>query len=123
MDHGEEVGGELVVTGGDAAEVLQLGEEPLDQIALAVESLAEAGLPSPVALGRNVGRSALVLDHLADAVGIVGLVRQHDGARSEVVEQSVGDLAIMCLARRQAEPDREPLRIDDRVDFGREPAA
>src|SRR6516164_10467568 len=29
----------------------------------------------------------------------------------------------MCLACRQAEPDREPLRIDDRVDFGREPAS
>jgi hypothetical protein len=29
----------------------------------------------------------------------------------------------MCLACRQAEPDREPLRINDRVDFGRKPAS
>jgi hypothetical protein len=36
LDHGEEVFGEFVITGGDAAEVLELGEEPLDQIAFAV---------------------------------------------------------------------------------------
>jgi hypothetical protein len=46
MDHCEEVGCELVVASRDAAEVLQLGEEPLDQVALAVEPLAEAGLPA-----------------------------------------------------------------------------
>ena len=40
LDHGEEVGGELVVAGSDAAEVLQLREKALDQVALAVEALA-----------------------------------------------------------------------------------
>jgi hypothetical protein len=40
-----------------------------------------------------------------------------------VVEQPVSDLAVMGLTCRQAEPDREPLRIDDDVDLGREPAA
>jgi hypothetical protein len=122
LDHGEEVGGELVVAGSDAAEVLQLREEALDQVALAVEALAEAGFPAPVALGRDVGRGALVLDQLADAIGVVGLIRQHDGSRDEMVEQRVGDLPVMRLPCRQAEPDREPLRVDDDVDLGREPA-
>jgi hypothetical protein len=40
-----------------------------------------------------------------------------------MVEQLVGDLTVMRLSGRQAEPDREPLRIDDDVDFGSEPAA
>jgi hypothetical protein len=40
-----------------------------------------------------------------------------------VIEQIVGDLAIMCLPSGQAEPDREALRIDNRVDFGGEPAS
>jgi hypothetical protein len=48
LDHGEEVGGELVVAGSDAAEALRLREEALDQVALAVEALAEAGLPASV---------------------------------------------------------------------------
>ena len=103
--------------------MLQLGEEPLDEVALAVEPLAEAGLQAPVALGRDVGRGTLVLDQFADAVGVVGLVGQHDGARAEVVKQLVGDLPVVRLPGSQAEPDREPLRINDDVDLGREPAA
>ena len=71
--------------------------------------------------GVSLGR-ALVLDQFADAVGVVGLVRQHDGARAEMVEQRVGDLPVMRLPCCQAEPDREPLRVDDDVDLGREPA-
>jgi hypothetical protein len=39
LDHGEEVGGELVLAGSDAAEVLQIREEALDQIALEVSRL------------------------------------------------------------------------------------
>jgi hypothetical protein len=65
----------------------------------------------------------LVLDQIADAVCVVSLVRQHEGARAEVVEQRVGDLPIMRLSGGQAEPDRTPLRVDDDVDLGREPAA
>ena len=40
-----------------------------------------------------------------------------------MVEQSVGDLAVMRLPGGQAESDREALRVDDDVDLGREPAA
>ena len=123
MDHGEEVGSELVVAGGNAAEVLQLGEEALDQVALAIEPLAEARLPLAVALGRDVGRGTLLLDQLPDTVGVIGLVGQHNGARGEVVEQPVRNLAVMRLPGGQAEPDRQPLRIDDDVDLGREPTA
>ena len=43
--------------------------------------------------------------------------------RPEMIEQFIGDVTIMCLTSGQAEPDREPLRIDDRVDFGCEPAS
>jgi hypothetical protein len=39
-----------------------------------------------------------------------------------MVEQRVGDLPVMRLPCRQAEPDRETLRVDDDVDLGREPA-
>ncbi len=40
-----------------------------------------------------------------------------------MVEQRVSDLSVMRLSNSQAQPDREPLRIDDRVDFGREAAS
>lgn len=103
--------------------MLQLGEKPLDQVALAVESLAETRLPLAIGLGRDVGRGALVLDQGADAISIVSLVGQHDGVRAEVVEQRVGDLSVVRLPGGQAEPDRKALRVDDDVDLGREAAA
>jgi hypothetical protein len=40
-----------------------------------------------------------------------------------MVEQIVGRLPVMALPCGQAEPDRETLPIDDRVDFGRESAS
>ena len=73
----------------------------------------------------SVGCSAwpLILDHFADAIGVVGLVGQHDGTRAEVIEQTVCDLAVVCLSGSQAEPDRQALRVDNDVDLCREPAA
>lgn len=40
-----------------------------------------------------------------------------------MIEQFIGNLTVMRLPISQAEPDRETLRIDDGVDFGRESAA
>ena len=86
---------------------------------LAVEAPAEAWLPL-FAFGWDVGRDTLLLDELADAVSIISLAGQHDRAWLKMIEQAVGDLAVARLAGRQAEPDREALRIDDDVDLGRE---
>lgn len=47
--------GRLVVAGGDATEMLQLEEEALDQIAFAVEPLAEAGSPFQIELAGTAG--------------------------------------------------------------------
>ena len=40
-----------------------------------------------------------------------------------MIEQIVGSLAIMALSSGKAQPDRKALPVDDRVDFGREPAS
>jgi hypothetical protein len=44
-----------------------------------------ASLSYRVTTRRNVRHCALLLDQLADAVGVVGFVSQHDGTRAEVV--------------------------------------
>jgi len=42
---------------------------------------------------------------------------------AQAIEQAERGRRIVRLARRQAEPDREPLGIDDHVDLGRETAS
>jgi len=37
-----------------------------------------------------------------------------------MIEQTVSSLPIMALSGGQAQPDREALPVDDRMDFGRE---
>lgn len=103
--------------------MLQLREEPLDVVPLSVEALAKAGLPLAIAFRWDIGCGTLLLDQFADAIGIIGLVGEDDGARAEVVEQRVGDPTVMRLSCRQAEPDREALRVDDDMDLGREPTS
>jgi uncharacterized protein len=92
LDHGEEVGGELVVAGSDAAEVLQLREEALDQVALAVEALAEAGVPAPVALGRVVGRGAALVGP-APFTDLQAMIGKAETALAAFVPEEIDDCA------------------------------
>ena len=80
MDIAEEVGGEFVVAGGEAAAVFESAEHALDGVAAFVEGLAEAAFPAPVALGQDVGDRALLLDQLADAIAVIGAVGVDDAA-------------------------------------------
>jgi len=123
LDHREEVLREFVIAGSNAPEVLELVEEALDQITLAIKCLAEAWFPFAIGFCRDVGNSALGLDQVADAIGIIGFVSKNDGARIETIEQAISGGAIMGLSGGQAEPDREPLRINDGVDLGGEPTS
>lgn len=93
-----------------------------DQVALAVQALAVARLPLSVALRRDVGRGALLLYQFANAISIIGLIGEHDGTRAEVIEQAIGNLPFVRLPCGQAEPDREPLGVNDDVNLGREAA-
>jgi hypothetical protein len=83
LDRCEEAGGELVVAGGDDGSA-SAWRRPLDQVALAVEV--------------HDWRSALVLDQLADTVDVVDLVREHRGARAEVIERAIGNLPVVGLS-------------------------
>jgi hypothetical protein len=59
LNEGEEGRSEFVVAVGDVTELLKLVEEPLDEVALAVDGLLPAELRLPVGSVRNVGNGAL----------------------------------------------------------------
>ncbi len=63
-DGGEEVSGELVITGGDGTEVFELVEEALDEVALAVEGGVDRAADADVALAGDMGSRAAGLDEV-----------------------------------------------------------
>ena len=69
------------------------------------------------------GERSFIAERGPDAVGIIGLVGQHDCSGTDVVEQIVGSLSVVALPGGQAQPDREALPVDNRMDFGREAAS
>ena len=97
MDVAEEVGGELVIAGGEASAVLKAAEHALDGVAALVEGLAEAAFPAAVGFGRDVGDRALLLDEVADAVAVIGPVGVDDAARRQVRQQPLSRLAVLSL--------------------------
>lgn len=102
--------------------MLQLAEEPLDEVALPVELFAEGSLASAIGFWRDIGCSTLAFDQGAEAIGIIGLVGDEDRAWTQAIEQSIGGRRVMGVACGEAEPDRQPFGIDKRMDLGRQPA-
>ena len=111
--------GETVVSGRNPAEVLEPSEHTLDRVAIAIEVGREAVLPTPVDLGRDVGRGPFALDLVAHRIGVVALVAVQDFSRAHPVEQDVGRYAIGDLAAGQQERDRTAEAIGQGVDFRR----
>ncbi|RAN31853.1 hypothetical protein HY11_06625 [Hyphomonas pacifica] len=123
MGHGEEVFGQLIVAGCDPAEVLRLGEEALDQVALAIQPFAKVRFRPPVGLGRDIGESSFLAERCSDTIGVIRLIREDYRSSTNMVQQIVSGLAIMALPGGKFQSDREALSVDDRVDFGRETAS
>ena len=79
FDEAHEVGEELVVSGGDAAEVFELVEEALDPVALLVDFLVVVMLVSPVALGRDDRDRADLQDGVVEGIRVIALFCQDPG--------------------------------------------
>jgi len=122
-DGGEEVSGELVVAGSDAAKVFDFVEEAFDEVALAVEGRIDGALNFAVALGRNMGLGAVLDDQREDGAGVVAAVGDGVGCGLQAGEQIADGGLVGGLAWRDREADRQPLAIDDDVDLGAQSAA
>ncbi|ESZ53698.1 hypothetical protein X729_31105 [Mesorhizobium sp. L103C131B0] len=104
LNGGEEITRGLVIAGGDGAEVLEPVEEPLDEIALAVEREIGLARRDAVGLGWDDRRDSSVLKGSDEGIGVVGLVRKK-GLRVDLVEQRLSLAKMGGLARGQREAD------------------
>lgn len=108
----------LLEPSGDATSVLELVEEALDEIALAVEDLAVVTRYPATAGRRDAGSDAALAQELAEPIGIVGLVGDESAVGGDHVDQRAGGTEVMRLTRAQGQAHRQAAAIDHGVDLG-----
>lgn len=124
MDKSEETAGGVVVAGSDAAVVLQAVDAALDAIAQRVERLLDAVLDAPVPLGWDFRLAATIAHILPYGIAVVAAIREQDaGVAVPLLHQHAVGRAVMRLARRQRQADRQAMDIGAKVDLGREATA
>ena len=123
MNSGQEIPSELVVSGGDAPEVLEPAEAALDNISAFVGTFVEAMDDDTVGFIGDYGLGAAANDFGTKAVAIIALVgdeRAHGWGERQNIGRS-SDIGI--LAWGQMKDDRPAERIAQRMDFCRAASA
>src|SRR3954471_17431845 len=88
----------FVVTGGDAAELLELAEEVFDQMAPLVHLEVARDCGDPVGFRRDHGNRAPVVQLGAEPVAVEGFVRQQGGEVE--IRQKRGDTGAVVSGSR-----------------------
>ncbi len=123
MEGGEKRSGELVVACGDGTAHLEVANQALDTVALAVDPPVPADDGGAVGFRRNDGADAVGLELGTDDVGVVVLVRQqtgrfHLGERADLLERR----AVRSFAGCEVEGERQTAGITETMNFTGEPA-
>jgi hypothetical protein len=116
-----EVYEQLVVSGGDAAELFELVEEALDDVALLVGVYIVGTLDLAVSFRRDDGLGAGLGDPVDEMVGVVALVGD-GGACGDAVDKIVGEGDVISLPGSTDQTNRIAEGIAGGVDFGAQPA-
>lgn len=123
MDGGEEVDGELVISGCDAPEILEPAEHAFDPVAELVGLSVKGVVPFA---GRVVGDyrfGAAGDEEGSEAVAIITAIGEQAPGRGQRADEMKSDADFAELAGCHREADRPTLTVDDGVDLGRPPAA
>ncbi len=121
-DGGKKRVGELVVAGCDRAILLELAEEALNEVALAIQREVGLARLAEIGLRRNDRRDATLLERRDEGIGVIPLVGQQriwKLIRRDVVEQWNGLLDVGSLTGRERQRGGIAERIDNGVNLGR----
>ena len=122
VNAGQEASCGLVVAGGNGPELLELGEEVLDQVTRLVQGCVVRARVLAVGLGRDHGRSAGLPqgpDH--PLLGVERLVGDQ-GSRLVPGQQGIRALQVVRLPGREGKAGRVAERVDQGVDLGAQAA-
>ena len=121
-DGGKVISGGLLVARGDLSEVLEPVEEPLNQVALAVEGGIDRPFDLAVALREDMAAPAARVDHLEESASILapdcGNVARREAGSQEVHDRRL----VRGLPWRQGDRQWQAAMVDHRVDLGAQPA-
>jgi len=123
MNSGQEIPGELVVSGGYAPEVLEPAEAALDDVSAFVGALVEAMDDDTVRFVGDDGLGAATSNFAAKVVAVIPFVGE-ERAHGRRERQNIGRRRnIGVLAGGQMQDDRSAERIAQRMDFCRAASA
>ena len=123
MNSGQEIAGELVVSGGDAAEVLEPTKAALDDVSAFIGSLVERMDNDAVGFVGDDGLGAATYDFAAKVVAVIPFVAQERAHGRRERENIWRRRDIGILAWCQMQDDRPAERIAQRMDFCRAAAS
>lgn len=103
---------------GDGPEVFELVEEPLDQIALSVESGIDRALDFAIALGGDVSPPAMRFDEIEHGARIVSAIGDDVAGARMPREKALDRRLVRSLPGREGDGDRQSARVDHRIDLG-----
>jgi len=101
--------------------VFDFQEEPLDEVAFAVQRIVAGDLWGGYS-GRDDGDRVLLSDGIAERLGIVTLVAE-DIVGGQIGDERFGVGVVAGLTGREDEPEGIAQGIDDGMDLGGQPAA
>lgn len=114
--------GGFIVTCGDGAELLEFGEEVLNQVARFVHIFIVGARSFSVGLWRDDDLFSCLFERFYDSfISIKRFIRKN-GLCRDAWQKSVRTLQITGLSRRKDEVEGIAESIDNGVDFGRQPA-
>ena len=117
MNGSQEIAGELVVSGGDAAEVFEPAKAALDDVSAFVGTFVEAMDDDAVGFVGDDGLGAATYDFAAKVVAVIPLIGE-ERAHGRCERQDIWrrcDIGILPWGQMQ--DDRPAERIAQRMDF------
>lgn len=109
----------LVISGGDASPLLELGEEALDAPSLFVGDTVIRVLMFAMSAGWDDRLATLFEDDIVEAVGVIGAIGEHL-VGGQATDQITGRCHIILLTRSDIKTYRQTKSIDYSMDFGPE---
>lgn len=117
LNEAKKRGGELLVTGADAAMAFDPAEEVFDPMAAAVVSAMKRGRPSSVSLRRNADAGLLAVELSAERIGIEALVCDRT-MPAQTRQQGFDRMQVVSLASGQTKGDGATSAIHDGCELG-----